>query len=661
MLPRARSNGGLAPVTLCLLALLTICPAAGQVSEPEGELQTPTVEDEQTDTPEEGEPASTFYATATVEARPLESATSTVTVLEKAEIEALNPRHVGDLLPWIPGLLVDGPASRSGLTSARIRGGDPNFTLVLIDGVPLNDSTDPLGGAFNLASLPINGVDRVEVVRGPLSTYFGSTGLSGAINVVTQGGDTRELDVEIQAGSDSLLRTSLSYARPGTKVDSSFALSWEEEAGKIGEDRFEQLAFLGSLGLQPTKHSRLDLRARFSTSEGEDYPESSGGPVYSSGDLRLSQYDELSLAAEWITGKGGSRGHHRTRASYFRRETDRTSPGILPLVPPAEEESRYTDIQLAWAGALEINRALNLAIGADVAREEGRNRSLLFFPPAIGGETPGDFDIDRVTGGTLVELAAKLGHLQLEAGTRLDLPEASSSEWSPRLALSYRPGGGSWRLRASLGESFKLPSFFALASPPALGGNPDLRPEKALGADLGVEASLAGGRFDLAVTLFAIDYEDLIDFDFETFRLINRSRVEARGIETSFAWIPSPALTLRFDLTFQDVDDPDSSVELLQLADWFGGLRLEWRPTARLSLLFDARSVDDILDRQIPIPERTVVQGYRVVGLSAAWAIDRQWSIRARLENLTAEEYETLIGFPGEDRGMRIGLRYHRR
>jgi len=247
-------------------------------------------------------PPETFYATATVEARPIDTATATVTVMEKDEIEALEAGHVGDLLPWIPGLLVTGPASRAGLTTARIRGGDPNFTLVLVDGVPLNDSTDPLGGAFNLSSLPINGVERVEVVRGPLSTYFGSTGLSGAVNVITRSGAEKRLDVDLQAGSNSLLRSSVAYARPGSSVDSSFAVSWEQEEGVIGDDRFEQLAVMGGFEVQPSERTQVDLRARLTAWEGDDYPDSSGGPVHGSGDLRQSQYDELSLGAEFRLG-----------------------------------------------------------------------------------------------------------------------------------------------------------------------------------------------------------------------------------------------------------------------------------------------------------------------------------------------------------------------
>lgn len=626
-----------------------IDPESGEEPAADGAVQSPE---------EDGEPSSIFYATATVEAKSVDTATSTVTVMEESEIEALDAAHVGDLLPWIPGLLVSGPASRAGLTTARIRGGDPNFTLVLVDGVPLNDSTDPLGGAFNLASLPIAGVERVEVVRGPLSTYFGSTGLSGAVNVITRTGAEKRFDVDLQAGSNSLLRSNVAFALPGDNIDSSFAASWEQEEGVIGEDRFEQLALVGGFQVHPSERTQLDLRARLASWEGDDYPDSSGGPVYGSGDLRRSQYDELSVGAELRLGSEIQRRHHRGRASLFRRESDRESPAILPIVPASREGSSYSNLQIAWTSVLPLTQKVRLNVGADLDREEGDSESLLFLPPELGGELLGDYRIDRTTAGALAELTAAMGNWNFEIGTRLDLPSGNSSEWSPRVGFSFRPGGGLVLLRGSIGEAFKLPSFYALASPPTLGGNAELEPETALGADLGVEARLADDAVELGLTLFAIDYENLIDFDFETFRLINRSSVRARGVETSLSWRPLTALVVRLELTMQDVEDAASAEELLQEPSWFGGFRIEWQPRGKLRLLLDTRGVAESLDRQIPVPDRTKIQGYGVVGLAGRWQFERRWAIHGRLDNVTDEEYETQIGFPGAGRSLRIGLRY---
>src|SRR5688572_5952790 len=117
------------------------------------------------------EPAATFYSTATVEERPLSSATGSVTVLDREAIESSGARTVADVLRFVPGLDVASNGARGGFTTAQIRGGDPNFTLVLLDGVPLNDPTYQVGDVFNLEGLPADAVERVEIVRGPLSSF----------------------------------------------------------------------------------------------------------------------------------------------------------------------------------------------------------------------------------------------------------------------------------------------------------------------------------------------------------------------------------------------------------------------------------------------------------------------------------------------------------
>jgi len=415
---------------------------------------------------------------------------------------------------------------------------------------------------------------------------------------------------------------------------------------------------VGGLQVHPSERTQFDLRARFASWEGDDYPDSSGGPVYGSGLLRQSHYDELSLGAAIHVGAETARRHHRGRASLFRRDSDRQSPAILPIVPASREGSTYSDLQLAWTSVLPLTHNVRLNIGADLAREEGENESLLFLPPELGGELAGDYLIDRTTAGALVELTAGMGNWHIEIGTRLDFPSGIPNEWSPRFGFNFRPGGSSVLLRGSIGEAFKLPSFYALASPPALGGNAELEPETALGADLGIEARLADDAVELGLTLFAIDYDNLIDFDFETFRLINRSSVKARGLETSLSWRPLTTLVVRLELTMQNVEDAASAEELLQEPSWFGGFRIEWQPRGRLSLLLDTRGVAESLDRQIPVPERTKIDGYGVIGLAGRWQFERRWAIHGRLDNLTDEEYETQIGFPGAGRSLRLGIRY---
>ncbi|MEZ5501504.1 MAG: TonB-dependent receptor plug domain-containing protein [Halioglobus sp.] len=117
---------------------------------------------------------------------PQEALTSSVSVLDARQIQALNKTTLADLLKTLPGLLVEEQGGPGGLTAVSIRGGESNFTLVLVDGVPVNDPTNFRGGSFDFANLNPGMIDRIEVVRGAQSAIYGSDALAGVINIITR-------------------------------------------------------------------------------------------------------------------------------------------------------------------------------------------------------------------------------------------------------------------------------------------------------------------------------------------------------------------------------------------------------------------------------------------------------------------------------------------
>jgi vitamin B12 transporter len=269
-----------------------------------------------------------------------------------------------------------------------------------------------------------------------------------------------------------------------------------------------------------------------------------------------------------------------------------------------------------------------------------------------------EYRIDRLTPGVFAELVLHRGNLVLEVGSRLDVPERSAVQWSPRLGVRYRLGGSSTWLRATMGRAFKLPSFFALASPPELGGNPDLRPERMIGGDLGIEGWVERAHLMVGLGLFANRYDDLIDFDFDTFSHVNRSEVEAVGAELTLDWLPAHPVEVHANLTWQEVEDRSSDQPLLHHPRWIGALRLQWTPDPRLRLELSGRAVSRSFDRQIPVPERDATAGHMVLSLAGSWGFADRWELRGRVENLTDRSYEAQIGFPGPGRSLRLGLRF---
>jgi outer membrane cobalamin receptor len=173
-----------------------------------------------------------------------------------------------------------------------------------------------------------------------------------------------------------------------------------------------------------------------------------------------------------------------------------------------------------------------------------------------------------------------------------------------------------------------------------------------------VQRTSAAAGLDVDLTVFYQRYDDLIDFDFATFRHVNRARVESRGAELTWTWTPAASLLIEGNLTWNEAEDLATSEPLRHRPEVFGGVRLDWRLRPDLSLRLENRAVSSQHDEQIPVPERDTVPGYQVAGAGAGWRFAPGWELTARVDNLLDADYETAIGFPGPGRSLRVGLRF---
>ncbi len=648
-----------------LAVVLWCAPAPGPASASDDLPATSRAPAVGADEPEAKPPV--FYETTTVTARPVSSAAGAVTVIGPEEAQASGARSATELLQQVPGLELLSSGGRAGQTNAYVRGGDPNFTLVLLDGIPLNDSTDLQGGAVNLEELPTGLVERAEVVRGPFTSFYGTSSLSGVIQLFTPRGGPGPVRASVGAevGDADLVRGFARASGPaGGRGGVSLGLSWDQERHRVAEDRFRQLDAWASASLGLGTTTDLRLTARLADGEADDYPDASGGPVYGSGELRHTTHQDLALGAQLDLGDPARRRHH-FGVGLSRRERDRTSPAVPPPVPASSEDVTFTRLRLSWQAPLHRTSRTEVDAGASGDGEWGRNSSVLELPPFLGGDVPGDYQKTRVSGGAFAgarherPLGRGRSTVLFEAALRADLASTDSPQLNPHAGVVVRGGGGATRLRVSAGRASKLPSFFALASPRALGGNPDLRPESAWGGEAGIEHDFPAVPLSVGATYFLQRYQDLVDFDFDQFLHVNRSRVRMQGVEILVRWQPHRTLAVDAEATYLDAEDLDGGV-LLHEPRWTGGGRVTWRPDDRLSLRLQARAVARSFDEQIPVPERDTVDGYGLVGLAGSWRVRNRWTLRARLDNLTDRSYETLIGFPGPGRSFWVGFGWDR-
>ena len=198
----------------------------------------------------------TTVVTVTAQAMPLASTSASVTILTRDYIESSHADNAADLLRSAPFLQVAQSGASGGLTTVTIRGGKPNFTLVLIDGIPVNDPTNLLGGSFDFSSLAVDNIEQVEIVRGPLSSIYGSDAIGGVINFISRRG-TKNPSLDVSGELGSFLRRQAKVSAAGTwkALQYSASGSWLDVGQQVEDDGYSvaSLAFNGSLSLGPNR------------------------------------------------------------------------------------------------------------------------------------------------------------------------------------------------------------------------------------------------------------------------------------------------------------------------------------------------------------------------------------------------------------------------
>lgn len=587
---------------------------------------------------------------------PAGALTSAVSVLEEQQIRALNKRTLAGLLKTLPGVLVEEQGGPGGLTAVSIRGGEANFTLVLLDGVPLNDPTNFRGGGFDFADLGAALIERIEVVRGAQSAIYGSDALAGVINIITRRPPQDHVQqLQTEVGEDDYSDISFSAQGRFGGLDYSAELASRDDGEPVkGSERDSDRASL-RLGWQLTRDHRVNAAYYYLDGNRASYPEQSGGPEYAlRDDLDRSDYKNQVWSLGW-SARVNDYWRSQLTGSHLKREEDYTSPGIDPYfdVPPNGTVTDFRRNDLQWVNALQSGDAFRLNLGADYRDEDGDSSGYVEY---FGQSLPTDFELDRSTVGVFADASITPAQgLLLQGALRYDDPEDYDSETSVHIGASYDLTS-QLRVAINRGEGFKLPSFFALGH--ALVGNPALQPEKATTWDLGL-AWEASRQLRLEATWFQNEFDDLVDFDEESFRNVNRSDVETSGVELQGSWQPLDRFSLSGQATYTDLDVKNEPTVLTGRPDWTAGLVGQWQVAADWSTVLDYQWVGE----QYAVSRHTGQEVVEELGdfHRLDWVL--RWQPRDALtlefsvDNLMDEDYQTAVGFPAPGRSARLGVR----
>lgn len=635
--------------------------------------------------------------------QPLSRVADTVTVIDGGEIVARQLSFVAEALASVPGLAVARNGGPGTLTSLFPRGGESDFTLVLVDGIRAN----AFGGGIDLSQVPLGDVERIEVVRGPQSALYGSDAIGGVVQIITRSGGSPSATGRVEGGSRGTRRAA------GATTGEIRRWRWQAGADYFADDGFSGIAPVRGerVSNDDAEQRQVWLGGGHRWSRGTDVQgvfryvdtdRGAPGPFGSDPAHRFAGVDRISRGKTGRTSGGlrlvhpwgGASSRVRQRVEFDSADFDLTFKSAFDPLNPSKSETRRSH------GRIQTDAVLHAGISVSGGLEWIGEQAASTFITAGAASVP----VKRRVLGTFGE-ARWNGHerLTLQAGVRAehiqrDALAANPSAFSPRPAfrddsiVSINPkvsvawlvrarhasplpstGARAWtRLRASAGTGIRPPDAFEIA----FTDNPSLKPERSKSVEVGVTQALAGGAVTFDATTFFNEYDDLIISvgrlsDISRYRTDNISNARARGLEISAAWRGSARTQLRTTYTFLDaeiraIDRTSQAPPPYQVGDRLlrrprhqGSVDFSWtrdRVTTFASLI--ARGVT--LDAEPAFgPSGGLFEngGRAVADFGGSYRVVRGVEIYGRVLNLFDKAYEEVLGFPAPGRTAFAGVR----
>jgi vitamin B12 transporter len=585
---------------------------------------------------EEG--ADVVYAYAKRE-RPADDVGSAVSVITADDLEAGQFSFVADALKLAPGVVVARNGAGGGFASARLRGASSGQTLVVIDGVVMNDASAPQGG-FNFANLDVVDIERIEVLRGPQSLIYGADAIGGVIAIRTKR-EASGLAAFAEGGSRGSARGA---ATIGGAWGGAFARATVSGARTDGisraaagaeNDGFRTLAASLAAGAELGSRSTISLFGRASRSRAEidGFPP----PFFTLGDTEeIEDTTDFSIAGRLSHGgfesadKGGLAGALAIYYSGVDRATK--DAGVETF---AARGGRFA---ADYVAAFTLTPAISIEAGGEYERTSADVSGV--------DETASAGAVFALAEATIAE------RITISAGGRRDEFSNFDGATTARVAAAYALGETT-RLRASWGEGFRAPTLFELNFDQfGVAPNPDLRPERATGTDAGIDQRI--GAVEFSATWFRQRVADQIDFDVARNGYFNIDRVESDGVEVEASAAIGARLSARISYAFIDARDAATDAAILRTPKHSGSASLAFAPTDRLFL--SATAIFNGKEADFP----TGNDAFARLDMRASYRLADGVEIFGRVENTTDANYEDVSGYGEPGASAFAGVRVRR-
>lgn len=544
--------------------------------------------------------------------------------------------------------------SNVGRAELSVQGAESNFTVVLVDGVRVNNPTNSRGGSFDFTTISPGEIERVDVLKGAYSSVYGSDALSGVINIITKGpGDENAAPVtaNVQVGDDQFINASGTVRIPGK---AALTMSHSDSGNEI---RGTKHALTSIQGKFKADIGGWNIRGTIRGSEGDgsNYPDASGGQLFAASDaLEVYETDTLSFGGA-VSKQFSDIWSLNFETSYSDRSDDINTPAIFPGVlqgrPSTLASTDYSRANFSAYSTLSFSDALIGVAGLDVVDETGETTSVTDFGFF---QIPGTYKDNRTTFAGFVEGQYEvLNNTKLHASVRVDsIDEETEPSW--HIGVDHQTKGPHISLKYA--ESFKAPSFYALGD--GVVGNSLLSSEE--GKNLQLSVSQSWRNFTGSLNFHDGTFTNLIDFDFATFKLVNRGTTDIRGAGGSLGWIsPNEVVSLKGHASYVHTEIDGVAQQITGRPEWTAGLLASWKFAPRWEVSAQSEWVGDRPGNSVPTGPREL-EAFDRQDLKLEFRPKQALALSLSATNFTDNEIEEAAGFISPGATLRFGISVNR-
>jgi vitamin B12 transporter len=569
--------------------------------------------------------------TATRTPVPLVQTIQDTTVLTREDIRASAAADLSTLLRSRAGVEIaqqGGPGTQAAIF---MRGTESDHTLILVDGVRLDSAS---AGTTAIDQIMLDEVERIEIVRGNVSSVYGSPAIGGVVQVFTRKGrGTPRLTLRGGLGADHTYTLGANYG--GSLGPTRFALGATRRStdgfsavrpeivpadfvflpGDKDRDGFENTTYQASLSHELKPGHELGLTAFHTNGEAEF-----------DGSFSNNSEQTLSAVSLYLANRLSERWESRLTIGFGQDDLE------TYLDSSFVSDFRTRTPQADWLNVIRLAKGQQLTLG------------LGWMEQKLDSSQSFDRQSRRVWDAA-AGYSAEFGAHGLQLNLRYDDYDDVGAHASVYAGYGYSLTPA-WRVTGSLATAFKAPTFNELYGP--FGANPDLDSERARSAELGLQ--FRQGETSAKAVAFLTRIEDLINFLPPSFTAQNVDEASIEGLEFSLS-VPLMGTRLHGSVTWQDPRDDGSGQRLLRRAKRYGRLEASrdfgpWRLGAEVVASGPRDDIDAVTF------ERTTVAGYGVVNLRGGYAFGENIRLDWRLENLLNKDYSLVDGYQTQDRAL---------